>query len=265
MTANHSPDHADAELVRYLDGELSDDERARVDALLAADADLARRLDVLRRRSGNLTTLLARTDPARDRVAAADPTKRGRPTDVAVASIEPARARRASQRTVPSKGWLRAAIILLVLVGAALIVPPVRAWVVGQLKRIVSSAPETPAAVMSPEPVVLQGEALDVAFEVAGNNFTIDVENVQAAGSLAVRSTDDTRGTASLAGGNGESFLVLPDGLRISNTPTSSASYAVRLPSNVTRITITVPGRDPVRIVRAAGEPIERSLDLGSR
>ncbi len=222
----------DAALIRYLDGESTADEQRAIDAAAAADPDFAARLDRLRARSERLHALLADADPT------VPPALRtftpGTPQSTAdVVPLRPASARPAASV------WLRAAMITLLAAAAALMVPPLRAWVVDGLERVglLSGGEAMPAPVTAPV------DTLGISgFEMAAE-FTIDVDHAQREGRLTVRIAANAEPQAELhTRGGGESFFVLPDGLRIVNREASTADYMVILPVGARSIRVNVPG-----------------------
>jgi anti-sigma factor RsiW len=108
--SSHMPD--DADLVAYLDGELSPDERARVEAAVATDPAVAGRVLALSETTIGLRQafdpLLSAAPTARMLAALGEPTAEPRPTasDVARKSGSPARRR-----------WLVAASVALFVLG----------------------------------------------------------------------------------------------------------------------------------------------------
>jgi len=260
MTANRSPDSgnvavSDADLVRYIDGELTLDERHRMDAVLKRDAAMTDRLAVLRRRSARLSTLLAAAGPTAVETEAANPaTANPAPTPAIpaadVASIASARTARASRTSAQSAGrfrgpadrggrvWLRAAIVLLTVLGVAMAVPPVRAWVVDRLERITGQPAEPPSPAVAP---AVPAEHFGVRFAVEGASFSIEMQAVQRTGRLIVRAAAGEEGSADVQGAyGGESFVVIPvrQLLRVQNTAESRADYVVTLPSHVRSATV---------------------------
>lgn len=136
------PDAAvtDADLIRYLDGEQDDAERARIEAALAGDPALAVRLEQLRRRGQSLKPLLEATDPRPQ-----ESVRPARPPASAGPDVIDLNAAWAAQQGVephvvrpyrPLPGWVRAAAILAFLLAGSLLVPPVRAWLAGVLASV---------------------------------------------------------------------------------------------------------------------------------
>jgi anti-sigma factor RsiW len=291
MTANHTPENADADLIRYLDGELAADERSRVEAALATDAGLAGRFAVLKRRSTRLAALLGTIAPSAAETAAADPSRMygdvaaGPDSGTDVVSLDAVRRARREAPVVPpgvtrdivdpgatsgslplrssQPRWLRAAIIIIALSIGAVFVPPVRAWIVHQLQRLAPSTPVvTPSLAPAPHAEVEPG-ALDLEFEVGrAATFEITIERVQAGGELVVRSADVERASAARRGGvDGEDLLVWSGGLRISNSAASTASYELVMPARVRSVMVRIGARAPVPI-ELAGPGASRVVPL---
>ena len=234
----------DAELVRYLDGEIVGAPRAALEARIAAAPEAAARLEALRRRSARLSALLTDLDPSAEAVRQS------------AAAIRP---------TVhvggrPFRGWLSvpaplrwAAMIALLLVGA-LAVPPARAWMVERVRDaaqalgLLDSAPEpaveAPTAGAQDAP---QAASVRVTFEVRADTFEIEAPP---RGQLIVRRGADATGSAESAGAPGVNLVVLPAGLRIEGATTDDARYDVVLPPSIAA----------VRVRAGAGAPMLRAL-----
>ena len=258
MTSNHSPGAAvtDAELIRYLDGELDDDERDRIDEALAGDPVLARRLAQLRTRAERLSALLGATDAA-PAVAAAPPA-----ASAPVAAAPPAAPARvidlnaawAAQQGVPPHpvrpyrplpGWFRAAAVVAFLLAGALLVPPVRAWIAGVLTRVFDGGDEATPATGSQPVATTPIDTLSITFATGSATFTIEFAAAPAAGRLVVERTQVDSVSASLytAGGREGLQRVRSDLLRVANTAGSTADYRLALPPVVGTVVVRVPGR----------------------
>lgn len=220
---------SDAELVRYIDGELEGEERARVEDAVASDPQLAARLDTLRRRQQRLQSMLTRTDPpVPDRRAAV------------LANVPSA----TSSRTAPagSQWLLRAAAVILVLAGIVSLVPPLRAWIVDQLVRV--TAPD-PAAPPPPPPLSDVPDTVGVEFSHSFQNFDFELVNAQRAGSIRIIVADVETVQAEIRTRTGrEEFFRIPEGLRIVNAPGTVADYEITLPSTIRRVRVVVGGRE---------------------
>ncbi|MGD8276855.1 MAG: zf-HC2 domain-containing protein [Gemmatimonadota bacterium] len=264
MTANHSPDAAvdDADLVRYLDGELDGRERARVEHAVAHDPSLAARLEQLRGRSARLSALLEGTDPE---LAAEGNARRTRGAGGKIIELNAAWA---AQQGMPARmvppprpvpGWLRAAAIIAVLLGGSLFVPPVRAWIVDLFQARTEPGEDT-IGVPGSVPLV-PVDTFGIGFESAATAFVIEFTSAPAAGSLTVEwlAVDSVTAERYSAGGN-EEFMRMSEGLlRVRNGAASTARYRIGLPARAVNVTVRVPGRAEVRWQANGGR---RTLDL---
>jgi hypothetical protein len=262
MTVNRSPGNAasDADLIRYLDGELNADERARVDAAVAEDVALADRLASLLARGERLRALLADSDPSEAEARATNPATpaAGGPrakaqwgrtvqSDATVRSIEGARAmltRRLATSRASGGHWLRAAAVILFLLGAGLFVPPVRAWIVDRLESLVPG--EDAVVEMSPA-IRSADDTAPLAYRIAvtGSTLFLDVDAAQAGGELTVRVADVANASLEpMDADAGDPVLVMPDEdrVRIQNGEASTASYRLTLPQSVATLRIRIGG-----------------------
>jgi hypothetical protein len=231
MTANQSPGRApsDAELIRYLDGETNAQERGRIDTALAADASLAERLAILRRRGERLSALLADADPDRAVMDSANPAR----ADSRLSRIRPA--------------WLRAAMIVALL-GASLLVPPVRAWIIDRIEAVAGF--DDPAAESSPDTPPDAGAPLAYDITVTGSTLEIEIDALQADGELIVHASDAGGARLEPVGaGAGDPILLSTDRVRIENSAGSTTSYRLGVPSSVTTLRVRMADR-PVRVIR---------------
>jgi hypothetical protein len=217
-----TPIPGDAELIRYLDGELDGAAAARVDAALATHPPTRERLEQLRRRGERVGDLLRQTDPD---VPAALATNPFRTT--------------ASGNANGSANWLlRAAAVLLIAAGAITLVPPLRAWVVDGVQRVLERDPvDSIAASSSVVP-----DTFDVAFDVQS---TLDFELLmwQREGTLRIRVAEAATATAQIHTRSGlEEFYVIPGGVRVNNANSSIADYELVVPTTVRMIRVTIGG-----------------------
>lgn len=80
-----------------------------------------------------------------------------------------------------------------------------------------------------------------VTFPLSGADFRLQVDSPQEEDQLDVRIADVARASAEIiGGGESESLLVLPSGIRIRNQSRSSADYRVSLPSSVHRVIVAI-------------------------
>ena len=220
-------DHlSDGDLVRLLDGEEA--LRNDVEAHLDRCAECQERLGVLRRRSERLSGLLIASDaqvPEPDMLAARRLQKQQRSTP---------------QRAVPA--WMRAAAVVVLLLGGALLAEPVRAWVAewfgARWAELVSSTPPEPVQ----PPVVVEPvpEAnTRVQFTPASDEVELNFASAQAGGEVSVEIRDVPEVTVQVQGGTAD-LLVLPGGVRVANSPGSVAQYRVEVPARVRRLRVQI-------------------------
>lgn len=228
MTAKDPPDSAvqDADLVRYLDGELDTADRKRVADALASDPTLSRRMEQLRARASRLTALRQAIDPDPSEV----PTHGTAPH---VSKVVELNAAWAAQQGVephivapyrPMPGYLRAAAVIAALLAASLLVPPVRAWIVATFRSIAGEDAEA-AAIGQPD-TLMPINTFSISFATAAPAFTIEFTAAPAAGRLVIASTAGGRVSAEVHGEPGptEELQRMSDGrLRVVNQPVSTA------------------------------------------
>ncbi|HEX8358567.1 MAG TPA: zf-HC2 domain-containing protein [Longimicrobium sp.] len=238
----------DGAIVRFLDGEAAADERAGVEAHLAACPVCTERMAALRRRSVNLGILLARGDFAVPAL----------PAPAAAPVVDELAARRAARR-MPARPWLQAAAVAMLLVSAGLFAAPVRGWVRGLLgtgseQTAVRPAPAPPAP--APE-AALAGARIQ--FTPQGAELSVDIAHPQAGGALHLESAPGSTASAEVrapAGTAPAELLVLPSALRIANDPASVAEYRVTVPASVRRVRVRIGNSPPI---------IVESTELGRR
>jgi hypothetical protein len=236
MTERSVPD--DAMLVRFLDNEASDDERAQVEAAAAADAGVSDRLAQLRTRSQAAAGMLAADDV---------------PVPASLQSFDAVRARAPAPE---SSRWLRAAVLLAGLGLASLAVPPVRAWLL-DATGLVDGERAGGAVAAAPAVAV---DTVVISFD-APPEFLIELETAQRDGRLIVRIADVEQASAELrTSGGTESFFVIPEGIQIVNGDVSTAEYEITLPRTVRDVRIRIPGREDVAYT--AAESDQRIFEL---
>ena len=241
MTVNHSPvfGHADndALLIRYVDGEMSAAERTAFESRLDAEPQLVARLQVLERRSRNLRAMLEAVQPTDIETKAAEPFSRVQPQ---------------SQHR-PSRFLRAAAIILLLLAGAAVAVPPVRAWVWQAIRGEDPAPTEVESATVPPtaEPA----DSLTIRFAAPGTELHVSFAATQTEGSLRVR-WEGTETVLRIVGRyQGEDPVVMPDGVRVLNRSVSTANYELTAPAGVEAVRVVI-GSNTVLVQREAGESV---------
>jgi hypothetical protein len=222
------PSLLDGRLVRLLDGEVSPEERAELLQLLESSPEARARYDRLGAISSRLSHLLEQdaTPPLPDLAPPKQPLGR--------------------QRRSMGRVWLQLAAGVVLLLAVGLTVQPVRAWLMTGVQRVVELfAPEEPAP--TPEAVVTPEQGMEspstVSFQPADPLFSVEVRTPQPDGLLIVESgPDDGDVTASVVAGAGETLVVLPSGLGISNTAESTANYRVSVPSRLASVEVRIDG-----------------------
>jgi anti-sigma factor RsiW len=222
----------DGALVRLLDGENADGERAEVETHLSDCGRCAARLQELSRAAAALTDALRAADA---------PAPRARPA--------------------PRWG-LRAAAALLVLAGVGGAVRPVRAWIIQRAEALWDAvAGRNGSAIRPGAPGV--APLASVAFAPSGDELTVEVTGHQGGGVLRIETVEGDTVAAIVRDGSGvEDLVVLPSGLRIVTGPTSRATYVIRIPAQLARVRVLVGEQAPLDY-RPGGPAIE--IALGGR
>ena len=245
-TAGAHPE--DGVLLRLLDGQADDAEQASAGPHAAGCAECRARMDAMVRRRDRLAALLARTDFPVPAASAPEP------------GVIPLHSRR--REAAPSRPWLRAAAIVLVVLGVGVMASPARAWIARWLSEAWESvsgdaqpAPAPAPAAPAPRPAE-QTAAAQVGFVPTGAELSVVVAHAQGAGALVVAAAPGASATAEVVGGTGAAdLLVLPAALHVRNTPGSAAEYRLSLPSSVRRVRIRVGGgRETVVEMAEVGE-----------
>ncbi len=233
---------SDGDLVRFLDTEGEPAERERMDGHLRRCDPCGQRLDSLRRRSQRLSVLLTQTAPAAPE-----------PDVLAVAR---------TRKTWGVQPWLRAAAAVLVVLSAALLAEPVRAWVADFLgiTRTELAAPPQPEPGATPVTPVAPEAGTRVGFTPTTAEIELDVASYQAGGAIRFQAGEVAEVTVQVQEGTAD-LLVLPSGIRIRNTPESTADYQVTLPDGVRQVRVRVGGGAP-RVIPAARIAAGERLEL---
>jgi anti-sigma factor RsiW len=206
----------DGDIIRWMDDEASPAERATLEIHLASCATCRERRDLLARRRSRLTALLRATD-----------------TPAPSTSLRPVIRRRKERSTIP---WKVAATILL-MVGAASAVTPVRAWFASVARAVLANFRHAPTAAAPSEG--------SVSFVPATAQLTIDVP-AKPGTTLTVEVVDGDRVTA-VGGGTG--VLVLPDELRFTGAGNANGQYVVKIPLRTESVRILI-GPTTVRLLK---------------
>lgn len=223
----------DCLLVRLLDGETDATERRDLEDHLDECPTCVERLDALRENAELVHEALRVWDDGVTR-------RRGR---------------------VPS--WFRAAASILLLLGVAGAVQPVRAWIIDGAQAIWSVLAGDAPIAESPTPGGRDEQPLaTVSFVPRDVVFTLEVAARQFAGTLLIETGDRSEAEAEIFDGAGrEGLLVLPAGLRIVNDPSSRARYVVRLPRSLAAVRVTVAGESTLAL-EPAGVSSRWEIDL---
>lgn len=257
----------DAELVRYLDGELDPAGDAALLERVRAEPASAARLETLRRRSERLSELLVALDvrggaegaPAMKRLRGTAPAERT--GEVAGTVARAASAPRGRRHGPPT--WLRIAAALGLVLGATFAAPQARAWIGAQARAVAVALgiaqPAEPAPGRGAAPAV-DGTTI-VRFAVTADTFFVDAP--LGPGRLVVRRGPGTAGSARAAGPAGAELVVLPGGLRVGGTLAAASRIELVLPASVTAVRLR---RGPssaavVHDLPSAGEELSLALD----
>lgn len=234
---------SDTQLLQYLHEELTDDERARVDAHLAASPAAAERLLALRRRSVRLSAMLSAADPSPAEVRA---------SARAIMQHVPVGAR----RITPAIQWwprtpaLRMAAAVTLVLGGALLVEPARAWMIDGLRAAavaVGLTSDERAPAVAPAPA---GSTMRVSFAWTGSTFEIAAG--AASGTLVLRRGETGRAAAESNGTGG--IVITPRGIRLDAAGADGAVYTVTLPPSVGTVRLIRPEGASEHALPATGE-----------
>ena len=254
-TTMPGPHLTDAEVIRSADEQLEPGEQERVTAHLATCDVCRAQRERAQHRKEKLSALLLASD--------FDTPVMRAPAHTAAIDITAPRARRTPPlRWFPAQPWLRAAAGIVLLLGVALSIAPVRAaivsWVRAQLggREVVQPAAPprtapTPAAPLGPR----------IQFVHQGGTFRLEFAAPDPAGTLNVRRTQDARVSAEASSPDLD-LLVLTSGLRVTNATARSVTYNLELPATVTAIVVVVQGRE---VVRLSGSQVDAGVVLGVR
>jgi hypothetical protein len=239
----------DAELIRYLDGELTAVDKAAIDASPEATA----RLNQLRKRSARMSALLQTANPDADEVTHS--AERIRP------QMHPVKRQRLSM-SAP----MRVAAAITLLLGFGMVIPPVRAQIVDWVRQAAATVgfttestaptePVTPAPVQpAPEPVV---PAVTVHFDVTADTF--DITHSLTAGTLVIQRWVEIRGLAESTRADAE-FVFVPRGVRITSATTADAVYTIKLPARASTVRIQSAGKPTRFVVLSNQQPVRVDL-----
>jgi hypothetical protein len=96
----------------------------------------------------------------------------------------------------------------------------------------------TPGAGSAPVPPATVPGGGALSFEPGTGPFTVRFDVPPAAGTLTIVGDSGTRAVVERTHGAEQELLVMPHGLHVRNSPGSDASYLIRVPSAVQRVTV---------------------------
>jgi anti-sigma factor RsiW len=251
MTRDAHP--AEADLVRYLDGELALERINILSDHLVTCSDCALRTAELEEATSWLTGGIELLD-AEVRI---DELARLRALNAARGAV----ARHPAGSPAAQTAFLtRIAAVAALLVFGAVAASPVRAWFSEWLTPGIQSESIPPAA-QTAEPV-RPSLGPPISFRPAGGVFRIELAYPQAVGTITVGVGNSDRATAQLLGAQDESILVLPSGLRVENGPASTASYRIDLPAEPRSSLQIDPGTGVIEEITVAPGDVPVMIDL---
>jgi hypothetical protein len=219
----------DGELLRYLDGESEHPERGAAQRHLAACGECRARQETFERRARAVSAALAAADVA--------------PPPVRLVEM-----RRSPLRRLTA-AQIKAAAVLVALLGGALTVSPVRAWLVDRWHDVRSAFTGGDDSAPHPLPDEEAQGSGSVAFVPAAGTFTVRLTTRQITGTLrAVMGADSVASARVVGAAGGVDLVVLPDGLAIRNDSNAQASYVLRLPGAITELVVEMGGRAAQRV-----------------
>jgi len=254
---DRGPHIDDADLVRLLDNECAPGEAQQMRAHIEICAECKNNAETLRQASELFSRSLSALD-----------------AQVVPAQSTPARAptvgrkftRRETQFPFLSRRVLRAAAVLAA-VALVFTATPARAWLVQgweTLKSLVMAVPSEPPAETDGAETVDAAASSLIRFNPRGPEFRLEFTDRPAGGMLMLIFDSTATASAGVVGGEGdEEMILLPDGLRIRNSISSTVDYEVRLPLTVSLLEVRVAGSLELRLdVQAGSGPFMRELAL---
>lgn len=262
----------DGDLLCLLDGEAEAASRADAATHLDACAECRRRMERYRTRRERLAHLLARADfpvPAAAGPATAPKLVPDAADGAKVIPLRPRAAGRPGRFT--DRPWLRAAAVVLLLLAAATVATPARAWIVEwvtrQWARVAHREPApAPRVVRTPDapPAPPQASA-QVRFVPGGSELRVEVAHPQPSGVLTLVRVDGPAASAEVMGTQPVELLVVPSGLRIRNTASTVAEYRVQVPDGIRRVRVRIAGGRETVVERAEIGGGPRTIPLAAR
>jgi hypothetical protein len=255
----------ESDLLHLVDGDLPPMERDVYLLHVAQCEACAEQLQTLRRRTSNLSALLAEVELPDDFVY---PRMPERP-----ATVHPLLPQRGGWMR---SGWARAAAVVLLVALPFAGVAPLRAWAMDRLgaawsevRGLFGGDSDAPAPTPQPAPAPAAPAApaetagSTLFFTPSGARFALTIGSAQAGGSLTIGRAEGSEGTVEVTGGTSETPVVSESSVRIENEAASTASYRVLLPPSVRTLTVRIGSASAVTLdaaVLAAG----RTMDLSA-
>lgn len=237
---------SEADLVRYIDGELTVAERARVAEHLLGCRGCAAELESLRSARDGFAALLAGSP-----VEELDSARRAMTFAALQAAAEESAPapdiapRREAPGVRTALRLLRAAAVGAVLLGGALVYPPSRAAVADLFNAAVDRA-ERIAGIEQPvaeQRIRLTGTG--IGYIPRSETFVVEIESRQNSGALVLGVASGASVNATAHGGHEiVDLVILPGGMRIANTSEATSDYAVSLPQTLRQVRVIIPGEE---------------------
>lgn len=244
---------SEGEMVRYLDGELSELEERRLRSHADKCGFCADRLLGLATDSSEISRFIARSNDSP-------------PSMIARVRARSAMRRARTQAATAQRVVTRVAAVAGICVAIIVSADPLRAWIANRWddSRAVPAVTQ-PSRVSPPLVDRVDPSRSRVAFTPRAPIFEMEVETLQADGTLTIRIGDAEVATAETVNGSQETILVLPEGIHIENQSGSVASYTITVPAHLEGFHLSVAGRSIAEIQLGGGAPFEpRSYSLST-
>src|SRR5690349_11952819 len=137
---------------------------------------------------------------------------------------------------------------IVVLASAAAATPPVRQWIMQRFSPTRAPGVDPLPTPTTPPPV--QRASVIASFTPTDSVLTIRIERTQSVGALRLLTVAGEKVSAQAEGRtDGEQLLVMPTGIRVTNTAASVADYRISVPSSIRSIHVTVAGKETAVVV----------------
>jgi anti-sigma factor RsiW len=224
------------DLVRFLDDEMSQPERAAVAAHLLQCAVCSSSLETMRKDRQLFADMLGQLQ-----LPTLTPARR----DLSLSRVETAARRRSFRRSHSGIAAAAAAVVLL----STFALPPVRGFASELLARITNriEALVTNTTVLEPEPIRVAGATIGFVPEV--ESFLLEIRSTQREGTVVLGIGDGASVNARAVGGDGavDISILRNQGMRIENGPSDTGAYAINLPSTLREVRVRI-GDNPERV-----------------